>query len=306
GDNLSVLSALTVGEKEELSDEIRETYSATGVSHVLAISGLHVGLLYALLLLLFSWSWRRWRYARHVSIFPITLLLGCFAFLTGFSPSAVRSVIMFSLLCMAAVQTGTLLTLNSISATAFLMLCFYPPWLFDAGFQLSFAAVTAICFIQPRLYRLWSFTHKAARYVWGLTTVSVAAQIGTAPLVIFYFHRFSVHFLLSNLWIIPLITLLLYVALLLPVCTPFPLLQQSVAQGIDGLLTFQHRLLRLLEHLPGSSVTGLHTDVFEIALYYLFVLLVIRALSIKRVRSFYPPLLCLFVFACYYALYDAG
>ena len=110
---------------------------------------------------------------------------------------------MFSLLAFAGLQPEKPLTLNTLAATAFLMLLCKPVWLFDVGFQLSFSAVAAIVLVQPKLYALWKVDNRFLRYLWGLMTVSMAAQLGTAPLVIFYFSRFSTHFLLTNLWVIP-------------------------------------------------------------------------------------------------------
>ena len=202
-DELAVLAALTVGDKEELSDDIVETYSVSGASHVLALSGLHIGFLYALLLFVLRPLWRRWRRLKPLLLLLLVLFLVSFAFFTGLSSSVVRSVIMFSLLAFAGLQPEKPLTLNTLAATAFLMLLCKPVWLFDVGFQLSFSAVAAIVLVQPKLYALWKVDNRFLRYLWGLMTVSMAAQLGTAPLVIFYFSRFSTHFLLTNLWELP-------------------------------------------------------------------------------------------------------
>ena len=151
--------------------------------------------------------------------------LGEFCFFTGLSSSVVRSVVMFSLLAFAGLQLEKPLTLNTLAATAFLMLLCKPVWLFDVGFQLSFSAVAAIVLVQPKLYALWKVDNRFLRYLWGLMTVSVAAQLGTAPLVIFYFSRFSTHFLLTNLWVIPMVSLVLYSAVFLLMLTPLPFVQ---------------------------------------------------------------------------------
>ena len=156
GDNLAVLSALTVGDKENLSEDMRETYSIAGASHVLALSGLHIGLLSTLFLFFFSFLWKRWAAFKPLGFFLVILFLWAFAFLTGLSSSVVRSVIMFSLLVVSRLQSEKLLSLNTLAATAFLMLLYNPLWLFDVGFQLSFVAVVSILLIQPKLYSLLS------------------------------------------------------------------------------------------------------------------------------------------------------
>ena len=143
GDELGVLTALTIGEKEELSEEISETYSVAGASHVLALSGLHVGLLAWLLMVCFGLFIRYWPALRPLLVLLTLCLLGSFAYFTGLSPSVVRAVIMFSLLAIVRLWRNEPLTLNVVAFTVFIMLCFKPIWLFDVGFQLSFSAVFA-------------------------------------------------------------------------------------------------------------------------------------------------------------------
>lgn len=302
GDNLAVLSALTVGDKENLSEDIRETYSVAGASHVLALSGLHIGLLYGFLFWLFSFLWKRWPVLKPYGICVIILLLWCFAFFTGLSPSVVRSVVMVSLLAMSLFQVGKLLSLNTLAATAFLMLLFNPLWLFDVGFQLSFAAVASIVLIQPKLYHLISVKRRILRYVWGILTVSVAAQIGTAPLVVLYFSRFSTHFLLTNLWVVLLVTLIVYSSIVMLIFSFVPFLRQCLATIVEGLLNAQNTALRWIEHLPASSVDGLWMDCREVFIFYLFLLLMFRSLALRTARSVYLSLCCLLLLAAYHTV----
>lgn len=284
-DELAVLSALTVGDKEELSEDIRETYSVAGASHVLALSGLHIGFLYALLWFIFSPLWRRWRGLKPFLLLLFVLFLVGFAFFTGLSSSVVRSVVMFSLLALASLQPEKPLTLNTLAATAFLMLLCKPVWLFDVGFQLSFSAVAAIVLVQPKLYALWRADNRFLRYGWGLVTVSVAAQLGTAPLVAFYFSRFSTHFLLTNLWVIPMVSLILYSAVFLLMLTLLPFLQQLFARVVEALVHGQNEVLRWIEHLPGAAVDGIWLDVWSVCLIYLFLAMAYYALLHRTARN---------------------
>ena len=290
GDELAVLSALTVGDKEELSDDIIETYSVSGASHVLALSGLHIGFLYALFWFLFRPLWHRWQRLKPMFLLVIVLFLWGFAFLTGLSPSVVRSVIMFSLLALSNLQPEKPLTLNTLAATAFLMLLYNPFWLFDVGFQLSFTAVAAILLIQPGLYALLTVKNRLLRYLWGIATVSVAAQIGTAPLVLLYFSRFSTHFLLTNLWVIPMVSLIMYAAVILLVLTPLPALQQLWSTVVERMVSLQNNTLRAIEALPGSSIDNVWVDVWEVALFYLALLLLYRTVCRCTARN-----LCMFL-----------
>ena len=269
-DELAVLAALTVGDKEELSDDIVETYSVSGASHVLALSGLHIGFLYALLLFVLRPLWRRWRRLKPLLLLLLVFFLVSFAFFTGLSSSVVRSVVMFSLLAFAGLQPEKPLTLNTLAATAFLMLLCKPVWLFDVGFQLSFSAVAAIVLVQPKLYALWKVDNRFLRYLWGLMTVSMAAQLGTAPLVIFYFSRFSTHFLLTNLWVIPMVSLVLYSAVFLLILTPLPFVQHLFARVVEALVHVQNEVLRWIERLPGAAVDDIWLDIWGVLLVYLF------------------------------------
>ena len=298
-DELAVLSALTVGDKEELSDDIVETYSVTGASHVLALSGLHIGFIYALLYCLFSILWKQWKYLKPFLLLCIILFLWGFAFLTGLSSSVIRSVIMFSFLAVACLQPEKLLTLNTLAATAFLMLLYNPFWLFDVGFQLSFSAVAAIVVIQPKLYAIWKVKNRFLSYLWGLITVSVAAQLGTAPLVLLYFSRFSTHFLLTNLWVIPMVSLIMYSAVLLLVLMPFPFLQQAFAEVVEMLIRVQNNVLHWIEQLPFASIDGIWVDVWGVVLYYLLIVMIYRVFLRCTARNAYWPLVVLLALFSY-------
>ena len=269
GDELAVLSALTLGDKTDLSESVRESYSVAGVSHVLALSGLHVGLLYALAFFLLRPLLLGGQSGRVLRSLLLILLLWLFAFFTGLSPSVVRSAAMFSIWALADLCGRQSFSLNTLALTAWLMLLVRPVWLFDVGFQLSFAAVLSILLFQPFLYRLCPVRHRAGTYLWGLVSVSVAAQLGTAPLVLFYFSRFSTHFLLTNLLVVPLVTLILYAAVVLLLLTPMSGLQAVAAVGLEKMLRMLNLLVRWVEQLPYASVDGIWLYPLEVAGCYL-------------------------------------
>ena len=269
GDELAVLSALTLGDKTDLSESVRESYSVAGVSHVLALSGLHIGLLYALAFFLLRPLLLGEQSGRVLRSLLLILLLWLFAFFTGLSPSVVRSAAMFSIWALADLCGRQSFSLNTLALTAWLMLLVRPVWLFDVGFQLSFAAVLSILLFQPFLYRLCPVRHRAGTYLWGLVSVSVVAQLGTAPLVLFYFSRFSTHFLLTNLLVVPLVTLILYAAVVLLLLTPMSGLQAVAAVGLERMLRMLNLLVRWVEQLPYASVDGIWLYPLEVAGCYL-------------------------------------
>ena len=307
GDELAVLSALTVGEKTDLSDSIRESYSVSGASHVLALSGLHIGLLYALLFLLLKPLTRKWQAGRYFRSVLLLVLLWSFAFFTGLSPSVVRSVSMFSVLAIAELFGRQSLTLNTLAATAWVMLFVNPAWLFDVGFQLSFLAVLSILMIQKPVYQLLPVKSRIGKYVWGLMSVSIAAQIGTAPLVMLYFSRFSTHFLLTNLVVIPLVTVTLYAAVLMLLLTPLPAVQFVMAGAVRFLLKVLNDFVRWVEQLPYASLDGIWLYRLEVLGIYIFLLLFLYYLKTRRFRNLvvcFSCLLCLGIYHTVMRWYD--
>ena len=302
GDELAVLSALTVGEKTDLSDSIRESYSVSGASHVLALSGLHIGLLYALLFLLLKPLARKWQAGRYFRSVLLLVLLWSFAFFTGLSPSVVRSVSMFSVLAIAELFGRQSLTLNTLAATAWVMLFVNPAWLFDVGFQLSFLAVLSILMIQKPVYQLLPVKSRIGKYVWGLMSVSIAAQIGTAPLVMLYFSRFSTHFLLTNLVVIPLVTVTLYAAVLMLLLTPLPAVQFVMAGAVRLLFKVLNDFVRWVEQLPYASLDGIWLYRLEVLGIYIFLLLFLYYLKTRRFRNLVVCSSCLLCLGIYHTV----
>lgn len=288
-DEFAVLAALTVGYKEELSEDIRETYSVSGASHVLALSGLHIGFLYMMLLFFLKWlPGNAFGVRLFRAVVIITALWG-FAFFTGLSPSVVRSVIMFSLLALSVLSRRTGISLNTLALTACIMLVVHPFWLFDVGFQLSFSAVAAILLLYPWLFRQLPVGNSLLKKVWALMSVSLAAQIGTAPLVLLYFSRFPTHFLLTNLLVIPLVSGIMYATVALLVLTPFPMLYTGFSVVVRSLVDWLNTMVRWVEHLPLASIDRVWIYPTEAFAFYLVLLIGIRY---KVVRS----LKCLYVF----------
>ena len=300
GDELAVLSALTIGDKTELSESVRESYSIAGASHILALSGLHIGLLYAFLFFILRSVARKGRTGRCVRSVSLLVLLWAFAFFTGLSPSVVRSVTMFSILALADVFGRQPFSLNTLAVTAWFMLLCNPAGLFDVGFQLSFLAVASILLIQRPVYRLFTVRNRVGKSVWGLMSVSIAAQIGTAPLVMFYFSRFSVHFLLTNLLVIPLITIILYAAIFMLLLTPFSWLQIWAVVGVRKLLEGLNLFVRWVEQLPCSSVDGIWLYQLEVCGIYVFLFGAVCYCLHRRLRNLLFCLLSVLLLSIYH------
>lgn len=206
---LGVVAALVLGKRELVDPELRTAYSDAGAVHILAVSGLHVGIIYLFAALVFGklLPGNRWRFARLM----ITLLvLWFYAGITGFSPSVLRAATMFSFIALGRESGRVANIYNMMAASALTLLVFNPFLLFEVGFQLSYLAVLGIVYIHPKLYPLWCAPLASLDKAWSLLVVSFAAQVGTFPLSVYYFQQFPNFFFITNLIVIPLAVVLLY------------------------------------------------------------------------------------------------
>ncbi len=259
-DRYAVVAAMALGDRSALTKELKETYSKTGASHVLALSGLHLGIIYALLSMLVVG--RRWQMITQVAT---VLSIWAFVFLTGMSASVVRSAIMLTVYALLALGHRQKMSVNTLAFTAIVMLLVTPKALFDVGFQMSFMAVFSILLFVPLFYRPFSaeylMTHRAVSWLWGIVAVSVAAQIGVAPLIAYYFGRFSCYFLLTNFIVIPAATLILYLAL-------GTLLIPSLGVVLASMVGLLNTTLLYIATIPGATIEGLHPSVgLTVAIY---------------------------------------
>ncbi len=294
GDELAVLSALTTGYKEDLSEEIRSGYALSGVSHVLAISGLHLGLLYFLFDFLLLWMDRK-RPGRIIKQFLLIVALWLFACMAGLPASAVRAALMFSLVAVSRMGVWRPVTLNTMALAAFGMLLYDPFYIYDVGFQFSFLAVWAILLIQPHLYALIPVSRPAYRFVWGLMTVSLAAQMGTFPLVLYYFSRFPLLFLPVNLIVIPWITLILYGAVVLPLLGLFPPLQAVWADGLSVALQGVNRFTAMIGQWDYASFLFPRFTSWDVLCLYFFLLALCAFFIFHKRKLLFPALGFLFL-----------
>ena len=264
-----VLAAMTLGDRSALDKGLREVYARTGASHVLALSGLHLMIIYAMVSLLVTW--RRYRLLAQ-ALLVVTIWM--YAFLVGLPSSVIRSATMITVYTVLSSAHRTRRPLRVLTFTAVVMLLVHPAALFDLGFQLSFAAVGSILLFGPLFQQMIPSPvlrrYRLIRYLWGLTTVSVSAQLGTAPLVAYYFGRLPVYFLLTNFVAIPLVTLILYEAMLLFAVGWIAALSPLLTGGLSVTVTLLNRLLGIIGRWPGASI-DVRIGVLQLLLLYLIV-----------------------------------
>ncbi len=207
-DELAIVNALLLGQRQELSKELIENYSKAGAMHILAVSGLHVGIIMLLISFLLK-PLKRIKNGKLIHTVILILSLWVFAFIAGMSASVVRAVTMFTALSIGLVIDRKNSVYKNLIISLFVLLLFNPYYLFEVGFQLSYLAVFFIVWMQPIIYRSWKPKWRIADYFWQLFTVSLAAQLGVLPLSLYYFHQFPGLFFITNLMIIPVLGMIL-------------------------------------------------------------------------------------------------
>lgn len=294
-DELSIVSALTLGYKRDLSHEVKENYSRAGVMHLLAVSGLHVGVVAAVLSFLFGFL-AGGRFQRRLRFLLVILFIWIYAILTGLSPSVVRASFMTTVVLLGFVVHRSSSVLNSLCISALVMLVIDPYNIYNVGFQLSYSAVIGIVMfhkpiasyiISREYWKKASWRHTPIRkvllYLIELTIVSVSAQLATLPLSVYYFHKYSVYFLLANYLAIPMATVIIWLALSLLVLSWIPLLSSFVAYLLNAFLLFQNSFIESLAQLPHSVlwlwITPIETFFFSLSVALVCVALHRRSLN---------------------------
>ena len=277
-DAYAVVAAMALGDKSALTQELKDVYSVTGASHILALSGLHLGIIYTLLsLFVFS---RRWQMLSQIIIM---LSIWGFVFLVGLSTSVMRSAVMLSVYALLSLGHRDRMSVNTLAFTAIVMLMVSPMSLFDVGFQMSYMAVFSILLFVPLMEGIFPaeylMSHRVVRWLWGMVTVSLSAQIGTAPLITYYFGRFSCYFLPTNFIVIPAAMLILYLSLVV-------LLVPSLAFVLFDIVAMLNGLLTKMASIPGASIDNLHpTKIQTTIIYVIIVAVYLLAVKLTCIRA---------------------
>ncbi len=295
---LAVIAALTLGDKSMLDDSLKNSYSIAGASHILALSGLHLGIVAGILssLLFFRPSYGHRLWLRGVLII---LSLWLFAYITGLSGSVVRSAVMFTVFIIGRCLHRKGVLLNSLALAAFVMLLYNPFYLYDTGFQMSFMAVLGIALFMPVFQRFRIISNnRIVNYLQDLVWISVAAQLGVTPLVIYYFEKFPVYFLITNLIVVPLSFLILSCSVLAWACCWLDWLHEALADGLRLLLAGLNSAVGHISIFPLSSIS-LSISLPELSVCYVLLLLLLIYYHKRSAR----PILCGQIVLCALLLY---
>lgn len=272
GEKESGLSeALLIGYKDDLDKNLVQAYSNTGVVHVIAISGLHVGLIYWLLTGLLT----PFLTHKHVKwLKPLLVISGLWVFslLAGGSPSVLRSAVMFTAIVLGETMSRRTSVYNSLAASAFLLLCHNPFWLWDLGFQLSYTAVLSIIIFMKPVYNCWFIKNKLLDAIWKLNAVTLSAQILTIPICLYNFHQFPNFFLITNLVAVPLSSVILIGELLLCIAFPVTSVAQFIGSALFWLIRAMNIFIEYMDSLPFSVLENIQIEFSQTMLLYVVII----------------------------------
>ena len=290
--------ALTLGIKDQLDEVVKEAYTRAGAMHVLAVSGLHVGIVYWVIAFLLQPLQRLPKFGKLLHALLCMAVLWLFALVAGGTASVVRAATMFSFVIIAEALHRRTNIYNTIAASAFALLCYNPYYIVSVGFQLSYIAVLGIVYLQPKIYRWWSFDYWLWDKIWALTAVSLAAQLATFPISVYYFHQFPTYFWLSNLIVIPAAFVVLSLGLLV-VGIGFlaPVLLQPVGVVLQAIIQGVNALVGMIELLPASSFARLHVDFPQLLLLYGGIILWLMLFHYRKFRYAVYGCGCLLLFS---------
>ena len=291
----SVAEALLIGYKKNLDKELLQAYSNTGVVHIIAISGLHLGMIYGLLLFILK-PIKKSRQSKWLQPFIILIVIWVFTLVTGAAPSILRSAIMFSFIILAEQQGRSSPIYNGLAASAFCILFYNPLLLWDVGFQLSYAAVISIVAFSKPITNSIYFENKLLRSAWQLTAITLSAQICTLPLLLFYFHQFPNLFIFTNFIAIPLSGLILYLEILLLVFAPLTSIATVIGKITSLLIKLMNELIQNTAKIPFAVTENIQINFWQTLFLYIFIISIAIWMMKKKSSLFLIALFSLTVF----------
>ena len=267
GDELDILKAILLGDDDTLDPELKASYSSAGVSHILCVSGMHVGVIFMIINFLLK-PLDMFRASRIAKTILVMLVIWLYAHITGLAPSVTRSATMFSFVALGQLLHRNTNVFHSLFASAFILLIINPLLLFEVGFQLSYLAVSGIVLFQPKLAAIYHCKTKVGNYFWELLTVSVAAQLGTSPISIYYFAQFPNYFMLSNLSVIALSFVVIITGVVLLPVSFIPVISKYLSWLLTMEICVMNRIIVFIERLPNSVTENIDYHFAQVLLLY--------------------------------------
>ena len=297
GQELALANALILGERSLVTNETTQAFGDTGAMHILAVSGLHIGILLQIILRIFK-LFQGWITKNQATIISL-VLVWIYALITGFSPSVIRSVIMFSLLLIGDMKGKEKAELNILAFSAFVILCWKPLFLFDVGFQLSYAAMIGIYLFYPYLKNVVVSRFKILQMIIEGSMVGIAAQITTIPLTLYYFHQFPNYFILTNIALMAFSFIILLLGMFLFSFFWIPTLPFILGTILQKTMTLMLWIVNFFSELPFATAKGFDLNKITLLLLYLGIIFLYFTLIQKKIKMLYIALLCNLCLATY-------
>jgi competence protein ComEC len=279
-----VAEALLIGYRDDLDKDLVQSYSNTGVVHIIAISGLHLGMIYGLMILLLK-PFRKLKWIRWIKPLLILLVLWGFSLLAGAVASILRSAVMFSFIAIGESLERRTNIYNTLAASAFCLLVYNPYFFWDVGFQLSYAAVLSIVLFMKPIYKLCYFSNKLLNSIWQLNAVTLSAQILTLPIILYYFHQFPNLFLFTNFIAVPLSGFILYGELLLLIVAKLPIANELTGKLVSILITQMNNIIERTDRLPFAVTDNIQVNLWQTVILYLTISFLAWWLLLKKSKG---------------------
>lgn len=289
-----VAAAILLGYDDYLADDVRKNYVAAGSMHILCVSGMHVGIIYLLASFLLGFLNRK-KWQKTLKQVLLLALIWFYALIAGLSPSILRASLMISFVIIGEIIRRKGFIVNSIAASAFILLCINPNNLFEIGFLLSYAAVMGIVVLQRPIYNLLYVKNKLLDKAWQITAVALSAQIATIPFTLFYFQQFTTYFWLSNLFMTPISFIVVISGMILLLVSWIPYLNTLVGYLVWGAVYVMNWVVAKIESIPYSIIKGLYVNDFEFAVLLVALLLLMLTFMLRKRRLFIAMLASLLV-----------
>nr|WP_231389289.1 MULTISPECIES: ComEC/Rec2 family competence protein [unclassified Aquimarina] len=272
---LSIINALLLGQRQDISQDVFDNYRDAGAIHILAVSGLHVGIILLLLNLILKPLNRYHKNGKIIKLILTILSLWCFAIIAGLSPSVLRAVTMFSFLAIGIKIRSKTSIYNSLFISLFILICFNPLLLFSVGFQLSYLAVFAIAWIQPLLFKIYRPRFYLSKKLWETFTVTMAAQLGLLPLTLLYFHQFPLLFFMSNLIILPFLGGILGFGILVILLAYLNILPGSIATLFGDCINIMNIIIEWIANQESFVIKNIPFSTSMCIVSYLTIILLV-------------------------------
>ncbi|MDQ6470366.1 ComEC/Rec2 family competence protein [Flavobacterium sp. LHD-80] len=267
---MNVALALILGQQQEISADIIQDYQYSGATHILSVSGLHVGFIMLLINFILK-PIPNTRKGSFIKLISVLTALSFFAVISGLSPSVLRSVVMFSFLSIGNHLRRTGNIYNTLLVSMLLILLFEPYFLFDAGFQLSYIALFFIIWLQPLLKKLWTPKNKIVVYIWDALTVSFAAQIGAFPLCLYYFHQFPGLFFITNIAIIPVLAFVMIAGIIVMVYAVFDTPPFFLAKILEKSIYLLNEIIHIVASIKSFVILDISFSFYFLISFYVLI-----------------------------------